>query len=528
MSNRIVTFNPTAQDQMVVGVNILADAVGVTLGPKGRFVVIDTYGTPSVTKDGVTVAQSIKLVDPIQNLGAQIINQSSARTARNAGDGTTTSAVLAQALVNGAVKCLKETKISPIDIKRQFEDLLRITVQEVLAISTPLDGKKINDIATISSNNDPFIGNLIGDAFEHVGKEGILTVEDSRTNETYTKIVDGVSINRGYLSSYFVTDNERMETVFENPLFFITDKKLRNIQEIIPILEHSNKAGRPLVIVADEIEAQALAILVVNKLRAGFPVVAIKAPAYGERRMEVLQDLSVLTGAELISDSSAVRAEDVKFEQLGSAKKIVVSQDETVIIEPSGDPVLIQKRADEVRGRIAVANHEWEVEKLNERLAKLVAKVAVLYVGAPTETEVKEKKDRIDDAIKATKAAIVQGYVPGGGSTLYDISSRLNAKDEYKDVLEVFKQGLRAPFNKIITNAGKDPIVIASNITETKGYNAANDKYEDYVTAGIIDPTMVVVEAITNAVSAANMIILSEVTIHDVDPKYEPADPNLA
>lgn len=524
--NRIVTFNPIAQEQLRIGANILADAVGTTLGPKGRYVVIDTYGSPGVTKDGVTVAQSIKLVDPIQNLGAQILNQSSARTARNAGDGTTTSAVLAQALVNGAIKCIKENNISPIEVKRQFEELLDLTNKEILMLSTPVDNNKIINIATISANNDPLIGKLIGDAFNQVGRDGILTVEDSRTNDTFTKIVDGVSINRGYLSPYFITDSEKMETVFENPLFFITDKKLRAIQEIVPILEHANKSGRPLVIIADEIEAQALALLVVNKVRANFPVVAIKAPAYGDRRFEILQDLSIVTGAELISDSKGLRTEDVKLEQLGSAKKIVVNQEETIIVEPSGNKELVAARAEEVRNRIANSSHEWELEKLTERLAKLVAKVAVLYVGAATETEVKEKKDRIDDAIRATRAAIVQGFVPGGGSTLYNISLRLNASAGNQDVLEVFKSGLQSPFNKIVTNAGKNPADIVKNITEELGYNALTDKYENYIDAGIIDPTLVVIQAITNAVSAANMIILSEVTIHDVDKKYTPTDPS--
>jgi len=371
MINKIVTFNPTAQDQLIKGANILADAVGVTLGPKGRNVVIDKYGTPGVTKDGVTVAQSIRLVDPIENLGAQIINQSSLRTSRNAGDGTTTSAILAQAFVNGAVDLVRNSNISPIDVKRQFEHLLEVTTKEIYAMSTPVDSSKITEIATVSANNDKFIGTLIGEAFNQVGKDGILTVEESRTNETYTKIVDGVSISKGFLSPYFVTNPERMETVFENPIIFLTDKKLRTIQELVPILEMAARASRPLVILADEVEAQALSLLAINKLKNGFPVVAVRAPAYGDRRMEILQDLAVLTGAELVTDAKAMRIEDLTISQLGTCKKIIVSQDETIFIEPAGDPVLIQQRADEVRGKLQNATHEWDVEKMTERLAKL-------------------------------------------------------------------------------------------------------------------------------------------------------------
>lgn len=528
MSAKIITFNPEAREKLVKGVNTLSNAVSVTLGPKGRNVVIDTYGVPAVTKDGVTVAKWISLPDPVENLGAQIIKQAAQRTGTLAGDGTTTATVVAQALVNGATELIKNGT-SPIDIKRGFEELLNVTLVGVLESSTPVDDDKINAISTISANNDSYIGGLISSAFKEVGKEGILTVEDSRTNDTFIKVVDGVSINRGWISPYFITNTDKREAVYEDPLILITDKKIRSTQEIVPVLEKVFKSARPLVIIADELEAQALALLVVNRLRANMPVVAIKAPAYGDRRAEILKDLGVITGAEVISELKGIRLEDTTLVQLGSCKKVVVTENETIFVDPSGDKELILSRADEIRAKIKDATHEYELEQLNERLAKLIAKVAVLYVGAATETEVKEKKDRIDDAIRATRAAIAKGYVPGGGTTLLEISTRLKSKTSNPEILDVFLRGLVSPFKQILINSGVDVDKVSSQVlinlkdSSTAGFDAATLTYQkDMSKAGIIDPTLVVEQALINAVSAANMIVLSEVTMHDTVAKYEP------
>lgn len=526
MSAKIITFNPEAREKLIKGVNTLSNAVAVTLGPKGRNVVIDTYGTPAVTKDGVTVARWIELPDPVENLGAQIIKQAAARTGSLAGDGTTTATIIAQALVNEGTNLIKNGA-SPIDVKRGFEELLTVTLQSVATTSIPVDDAKINAISTISANNDSYIGNLISSAFNEVGKDGILTVEDSRTNETYVKVVDGVSINRGYVSPYFVTDNSKMEAVYENPFILFTDKKIRSTQEIVPILEKALKASRPLVIIADEIEAQALALLVINRMQVRVPVVAIKAPAYGERRSEILKDLAVLTGGELISESLGHRLEDTQLSQLGTTAKIVVTEEESVFISPNGSKEAIQERAAEIRNKISQASHEYELEKLNERLAKLIAKVAILYVGAATETEVKEKKDRIDDAIKATRAAIAKGFVPGGGTTLLEIAQRLVGANP--QILAAYKAALQAPFLQIVSNAGADTAKVLSQTllnlqdSSTAGFDAQTLSYQkDMVKSGIIDPTLVVEQTLINGVSAANMILLSEVTMHDTVAKYTP------
>lgn len=526
MSAKIITFNPEAREKLIKGVNTLSNAVAVTLGPKGRNVVIDTYGTPAVTKDGVTVARWIELPDPVENLGAQIIKQAAARTGSLAGDGTTTATIIAQALVNEGTNLIKNGA-SPIDVKRGFEELLTVTLQSVATTSIPVDDAKINAISTISANNDSYIGNLISSAFNEVGKDGILTVEDSRTNETYVKVVDGVSINRGYVSPYFVTDNSKMEAVYENPYILLTDKKIRSTQEIVPILEKALKASRPLVIIADEIEAQALALLVINRMQVRVPVVAIKAPAYGERRSEILKDLAVLTGGELISESLGHRLEDTQLSQLGTTAKIVVTEEESVFISPNGSKEAIQERAAEIRNKISQASHEYELEKLNERLAKLIAKVAILYVGAATETEVKEKKDRIDDAIKATRAAIAKGFVPGGGTTLLEIAQRLVGANP--QILAAYKAALQAPFLQIVSNAGADTAKVLSQTllnlqdSSTAGFDAQTLSYQkDMVKSGIIDPTLVVEQTLINGVSAANMILLSEVTMHDTVAKYTP------
>lgn len=526
MSNRIVTFSPEARTELVEGVNILANAVGTTLGPRGRNVVIDTYGVPSVTKDGVTVADAVRLNDPIKSLGANIVKQAAKKTADKAGDGTTTATVLAQALINSGVEMIANG-MSPIDIKRGYEQYLSVAIENILNSSKPVNMDNIKQIATISANNDPVIGNLIHEGFSFVGTEGMVTVEDSRTAETFVTTVEGTQIKSGWVSPHMVTDQERMEAVYELPLILITDKKIKSTQEILPALEIANKTGRPLVIIADEFDAQVLAILVVNRLRLGLKVVGIRAPAFGERRAEILKDLATLTGAELMSDAKAIRLESITPDMFGSCDKIIVSQDESLIISPKGDFNTIQLRIAELKTRLSKPDTSeqapWIQEKLNERLASLTGKIAVFYVGAATETELKEKKDRIDDALRATKSAITLGYVPGAGLALVLAANEIDDIKtlDVEPIKDAFVAALNSPHNLILSNADLKRNIFYE--PELKAINALTNELVNPEKAGIIDPTLVVTEALTNAVSAANMVLLSEVTIHDIAPKYEPA-----
>ena len=525
--SKVVTFNQEALTKLVAGVNVLANAVAATLGPKGRNVLIDTpYGPPTVTKDGVTVAKFIDLEDRVENLGAQVVKQAASKCAEIAGDGTTTTTVIAQALINESQKLIA-SGLAPIDIKRDFEKYLGITLEFISEHSTPVTDEKIRDIATISANNDVELGTLIANAFKEVTIEGIISVEDSQTNETYTKVVDGISIDRGYMSGYFVTDDVRMEAVYEEPLILLTDKKVRTQMEVAKALELAHRAGRPLLLIADEIEGHAINLLIVNKVRGGMKCCAVKAPAFGVRRLEILQDLAILTGATLVSESSAQRLEDVTMENFGTADKVVISANETIIIAPKGDEAAIKNRAEKIKTELITTTSEYDKSKLAERLAKLVAKVAVLYVGAATETELIEKKARIDDALRATRAAIEKGFVVGGGTLLMHAASEIK-----EDTLtsKVFKSALQSPLRKIVTNAGESSDIILNDIKGSNqgvsfGYNAKTDAYGDLVEMGIIDPTLVVEQAIINAVSVANMIILSDVTIYDKAPKHLPPDP---
>lgn len=525
--SKVVVFNPEAQNKIVEGVNILADAVASTLGPKGRTVLIDTpVGEPTATKDGVTVAKFITLKDPVQNLGAQVLKQAASKCSTVAGDGTTTTTVIAQALINGSKKLIN-SGVAPIDIKREFEFLLKESLSEISKFSTPVTEDKLKDIAIISANNDEELGTLISSAFKDVTKEGIITVEDSKTNETYTRIVDGISIDRGYLSGYFVTDEKRMEVIYENPFILISDKKIRSASEVTKALEIAVRAKRPLLIIADEIEAQALNILVVNKVRMDINCCAVKAPAFGVRRMEILQDLAILTGATLISESSALALENVTADMLGSAGKVKITSSETTIISPNGDKEQINDRAEQIKNELAITTSNYDREKLTERLAKLIAKVAVLYVGAATETELIEKKHRIDDAIRATKSALDKGYVVGGGTLLLFISTLFRSETL---TTRVFRDALQSPLRKILTNAGESPDVIINDILGNNdfnfGFNAHTLQYGNLVEMGVIDPTLVVEQTLINAVSVANMIIMSDVAIYDTQPKYTPPDPN--
>lgn len=510
---KVVTFNPESRNKLIEGVNILADAVSVTLGPKGRNVIVDTYGVPSITKDGVTVAKWIDLEDKIQNLGAQVIKQAASKTADHAGDGTTTATVIAQALINGA-HSLVQKGFSPIDIKRSYDAMLSVVLRSVSDRAQPLTEDKMLDIATISANNDPFLGELISSAYKEIGKEGVITVENSRTNETYVKVTEGINFDRGYSSPYFVnTDN--MEVIYEKPLILITDKKVRTTNELVPIMEKCYEAKRPLVVIADELEAQALNLMIVNKLKSNIPMVAVRAPAYGQRRYDILQDLAILTGATYVSDNMALRLEDMQLSDLGNCAKIVISQHETTIIDPETNKELLEARIKEIKAQLEIETNDYILEKLTERLAKLVAKVAVLYAGAATESEVKEKKDRIDDAIRAVRSSISRGFVAGAGQTLVDIVDNLSPIYT-SDIEKAFLKALQMPSIMIRSNAGVGIDNLSTPI------NALTGEECDLIRAGIVDPTLVVEEAVTNAVSAANMIILSEVTIYDILPKYSP------
>lgn len=527
--SKIVTFNPEAREKLIEGVNILADAVQVTLGPKGRNVALDPYGVPQVTKDGVTVAKYVlPLEDSLQNMGASIIVQAAAKNGDNVGDGTTTATVIARALVNEANKLIKEGH-SPIDIKRNFENLQLLTESEVAKQSvTEVSATDIFNIASISANNDYMLGNLIAEGFTQVGKEGMVTVDDSRSTETYIDIQDGVSISKGYLSPYFI-NTDREECVLENPLIFITDQKIRTTQEVVTVGDMALRQGKPLVIIADDFETQVVQMFVFNKIQAGFKVVLIKAPAFGQRRGQILEDLAILTGGECLSSNKGQALKDVKLEQLGTCDKIIVSKLESLFVNPKGDKQLIEERANEIRTAIPKAENAYDKEKLEERLAKLVAKVAVLYVGASTETELKEKKDRIDDAIKAVRATLKEGYVAGGGYALLnaiDVLKLENYSEFYNmEYVQAYLRALAAPAKEIMKNAGYSSEEILMTSQTFGQFNSATGKYEQegLIKAGIIDPTLVVLEAIRNATSAASMIILAEAAIYDTIPKYQPS-----
>lgn len=522
--SKIVTFNPEARKQLIEGVNILADAVEVTLGPKGRNVILDPYGVPQVTKDGVTVAKYITpLPNSLHNLGAEIIKQAASKSGDNAGDGTTTATVVARALINKSQELI-ENGHSPIDIKRSFEELAKQVEHHIATQAhTEVSSEDIFNIASISANNDYELGDLIAQGFSKVGKEGIVTVDDSKSSETFIKIEEGTSIPKGYLSPYFITDIDRQECILENPLIFITDQKIKSTQDIVSVGDLALTNKRPLLIIADEFEAQVVQMFVFNKVRAGFPVCLVKAPAYGQRRTEILEDLAVLTGAELISNNKSQLLQDTKFNQLGGCDKVVISQHETLFLSPRGSSIAVDERADKIRASIPLADNAYDKEKLIERLAKLVAKVAVLYVGASTETELKEKKDRIDDAIRAVKATLTHGFVVGGGFALINASKAIHADTLPKEHVEAFIQAINLPARRIISNAGENPDDILKNTNESLHYNSASKTHENLIDRGVIDPTLVVLEAVRNATSAANMITLAECAIYDDVPKYQPA-----
>lgn len=522
MERKIVVFNPDAKRLLAEGVNILAEAVGSTLGPKGSNVVIETpYGPTTVTKDGVTVAKHINVDNPVQNMGIDIVKQAASSTATIAGDGTTTSTVLAAALINNGMKL----KLSPIDIKRGYERCLEETIEHLDKLSKPVKTSDIQRIATISANNDPELGMLIAEAFSHASASGLITVEESTTPSTHISKVEGSLLDAGFMSPYFITDTKRGVAELENPLILVTDQKIRDTQQIAPVMEIALQASRPLLIIADEIEAIGLQVMVVNKLHGRLTSVAVKAPAFGDRRAEILQDLAALTGATLISDAKAMRMKDITLQDLGSALKVIVSKDETIIMEPSGNKEDIQARIDQINLMLQKHKDGYNHEKLIERLARLEGKVAVIKVGASTETEMKEKKDRIDDALRATRAAAESGYLTGGGIPLLDISKQFNHLLS-TSVEIAFSDSLQSPIRKIASNAGADPDeVVNSYFKKGLQYNALTNEYvESLSDEGVIDPTMVTKQALINAVSAANMVLLSSTAVYNSDRKapYNP------
>ncbi len=530
-----ISFDRDAREKLRAGVDALANAVKVTLGPKGRNVVIQkSFGAPQVTKDGVTVAKEIELEDAVENMGAQMMKEVASKTADIAGDGTTTATVLAQAMVNAGLKNVT-AGANPMDLKRGMDKAVKAVVAE-LAANTEIIGddfEKIKQVASISANNDQEIGALIADAMKRVTKDGVITVEEARGTDTYMDEVVGMQFDRGYLSPYFVTDAENMITEYENPLILIHDKKISNMQPLIPILEKAAGSGRPLLIIAEDIESQALGVLVVNRLRGGLKVVAVKAPGFGDRRKAMLEDIAILTGGVVISEEKGYNLEGADLEHLGSCEKITIDKDNTTIVNGKGEEEQITARINQIKAQIETTTSDYDREKLQERLAKLSGGVAVLYVGAATEVEMKEKKDRVDDALHATRAAVEEGIVTGGGVALVRARKVLDnlagENDDETTGIQIIFKAIEAPLRSIANNAGVEGSVVLQKVLAEKGnigYNARQDRYEDLKKAGIIDPTKVTRIALENAGSIAGMILTTECVISD-KPEPEGAAPHM-
>jgi chaperonin GroEL len=513
------------------GIDALADAVKVTLGPKGRNVVIQrSFGAPIITKDGVTVAKEIELENPIMNMGAQMVKEVASKTADQAGDGTTTATVLAQALVRAGLKNVA-AGANPMDLKRGIEKAVRKCVEHLKGQSEVInnDFEKIKQVAAISANNDEAIGSLIADAMQRVSTDGVITVEEAKGTDTYVNEVIGMQFDRGYLSPYFVTNADNMTAEYENPLLLIYDKKITNMQEMLPILEKALGTGRPLLIIAEDVDSQALGVLVVNRLRAGLKVVAVKAPGFGDRRKAMLEDIAILSGGTVISEEQGYKLENAGLEHLGNCEKIVVDKDNTTVVNGKGTDEAIKARINQIKQQIEATTSDYDKEKLQERLAKLAGGVAVLYVGAATEVEMKEKKDRVDDALHATRAAIEEGIVPGGGvALLRSISALYNFKGLNADEntgIDIVRTALEAPLRTIAENAGVEGSVVALKVKNGKGafgFNARTEKYEDLKAAGVIDPTKVTRVALENAASIAAMVLTTECVISDKPEKEAP------
>jgi chaperonin GroEL len=542
MAKQIVHGEESRQ-AILRGVNVLADAVKVTLGPKGRNVVIDKkFGSPTITKDGVTVAKEIELKDTLENMGAQMVKEVASKTSDVAGDGTTTATVLAQAIYREGVKTVA-AGANPMALKRGIEQAINLIAGkinkegerekgELDKLSKPVSGEMIAQVGTISANNDETIGKIIAEAMKKVGKDGVITVEESKTLETQLDVVEGMQFDRGYLSPYFVTDPERMEAVLENAYILIHEKKISSMKDLLPLLEQIAKSGKPLIIVAEDVEGEALATLVVNKLRGTLHVAAVKAPGFGDRRKAMLQDIAILTGGKAITEDLGIKLENVQVSDLGQAKKVTIDKDNTTIVEGKGKHSEIEGRVKEIRSQVEKTTSDYDREKLQERLAKLVGGVAVIKVGAATETEMKEKKARVEDAMHATRAAVEEGIVPGGGVALVRCAAALQdlkfkGEDE-KTGAEIVRRALEEPLRQIVANSGEEGAIVVGKIREAKdnnfGYNAQNDKFEDLVKAGVIDPTKVTRTALQNAASIAALMLTTEALVSDVpEDKKAPA-----
>ncbi|MFC6103236.1 chaperonin GroEL [Olivibacter domesticus] len=524
MMSKQVKYNVEARDALKRGVDILANAVKVTLGPKGRNVIIEKkFGSPAITKDGVTVAKEIDLKDPLENMGAQMVKEVASKTADQAGDGTTTATVLAQAIVTAGIKNVA-AGANPMDLKRGIDKAVTAIVQSLQKQSQTVgeDNNKIKQVATISANNDEIIGELIAEAMEKVGKDGVITVEEAKGTETEVRTVEGMQFDRGYLSPYFATNTEKMEAELENPYILIYDKKISNMKELLPILEKQVQTGKPLLIIAEDLDGEALATLVVNKIRGSLKVAAVKAPGFGDRRKAMLEDIAVLTGGTVISEERGYKLENAELSYLGQAEKVVVDKDNTTIINGSGQTEEIKARVSQIKAQIESTTSDYDREKLQERLAKLAGGVAVLYVGAATEVEMKEKKDRVDDALHATRAAVEEGIVAGGGvAFIRAIESLENLKGDHEDEttgINIIKRAIEEPLRTICNNAGVEGSIIVQKVKEGSGdygYNARFDRFENLISAGVIDPTKVSRVALENAASIAAMLLTTECILAD-------------
>ncbi|MEO8634875.1 MAG: chaperonin GroEL [Gemmatimonadales bacterium] len=531
MAAKDLLFNSEARAKLKRGVDALADAVKVTLGPKGRNVVIDKkFGSPTITKDGVTVAKEIELADPVENMGAQMVKEVATKTSDLAGDGTTTATVLAQAIFREGLKNVT-AGANPMELKRGIDKAVEAIVDELKRISTPSAGKKeIAQVGTISANNDHEIGKLIADAMEKVGKDGVITVEEAKGLETTLETVEGMQFDRGYLSPYFVTDPEKMEAVLEDAYLLIHDKKISAMKELLPVLEKIAQTGKPLLIIAEDVEGEALATLVVNKLRGTLKVCAVKAPGFGDRRKEMLTDIAKLTGGTVIAEELGFKLDSASVSQLGRAKRVVIDKDNSTIVDGRGKSEDIQGRISEIKVAIDKSTSDYDREKLQERLAKLSGGVAVIHVGAATETEMKEKKARVEDALHATRAAVEEGIVPGGGVALLRAQSvldKVKGSEDEKIGVDIVRRSLEEPIRMIAQNAGAEGSIIVAKVRESKdknfGYNAATDVYEDLVKAGVIDPTKVTRTALQNAASIAGLLLTTECVV--VERKEEKSAP---
>ncbi|HXD20155.1 MAG TPA: chaperonin GroEL [Vicinamibacterales bacterium] len=528
MAKQII-YGEQSRQAILRGVNQLADAVKVTLGPKGRNVVLDKkFGSPTITKDGVTVAKEIDLKDPLENMGAQMVREVASKTSDTAGDGTTTATVLAQAIYREGAKNVV-AGANPMELKRGIEKAVEVVVANIKTMKRDVKGNMIAQVGTISANGDETIGKIIAEAMEKVGKDGVITVEEAKTLETTLEVVEGMQFDRGYLSPYFVTDAERMEVVLENPVILIHEKKISSMKDLLPVLEQVARMGRPLLIIAEDVEGEALATLVVNKLRGTLQAAAVKAPGFGDRRKAMLEDIAILTGGRAITEDLGIKLENIKVEDLGKAKKVTIDKDNTTIVEGAGTTAAIEGRVKQIRAQVEDTTSDYDREKLQERLAKLVGGVAVIKVGAATETEMKEKKARVEDAMHATKAAVEEGIVAGGGVALLRGGKALESlklEGDQKVGVDIIRRAIEEPMRHIAGNAGQEGSIVVSKVKDMKqdeGFNAATETYEDLVKAGVIDPAKVVRNALQNASSIASLLLTTEALVSEIPEEKKDA-----